>query len=87
MEILRDQITCLEKNLQSKRMDLEEKLQILESTQEQLAEANAKIAMLSSAPDSNGNSLKSFVIFGFIMRYTRKPFILRSKRKLVIRRS
>ncbi|TMW54858.1 hypothetical protein DOY81_000091 [Sarcophaga bullata] len=60
IEILRDQITCLEENLQSKRMDLEEKLQILESTQEQLAEANAKIAMLSSTPDSNdrkGNSL------------------------------
>ena len=59
---MRDQITCLEENLQSKRIDLEEKLQILESTQEQLAEANAKIAMFSSAPDSNGNSLKSFII-------------------------
>ncbi|KAM7353157.1 spindle apparatus coiled-coil protein 1 spindly [Cochliomyia hominivorax] len=60
VEILRDQIMCLEENLQSKRVDLEEKLQILESTQEQLAEANAKIAMLSSAPDNNdrkGNSL------------------------------
>lgn len=45
---------CLEENLQSKRVDLEEKLQILESTQEQLAEANAKIAMLSAAPDNNG---------------------------------
>ncbi|XP_065355908.1 protein Spindly [Calliphora vicina] len=60
MEILRDQIMCLEENLQSKRIDLEEKLQILESTQEQLAEANSKIAMLSAAPENNdrkGNSL------------------------------
>ncbi|XP_059221975.1 protein Spindly [Stomoxys calcitrans] len=60
IEILKDQIICLEENLQSKKSDLEEKVQILESTQEQLAEANAQIAMLSSAPESNdrkGNSL------------------------------
>ncbi|XP_023296427.2 protein Spindly [Lucilia cuprina] len=60
MEILRDQIMCLEENLQSKRVDLEEKIQILESTQEQLAEANAQIAMMSAAPDNDerkGNSL------------------------------
>lgn len=42
-------------------MDLEEKLQILESTQEQLAEANAKIAMLSSAPDKDGNLLQTLL--------------------------
>ncbi|XP_075153588.1 spindle apparatus coiled-coil protein 1 spindly [Haematobia irritans] len=60
IEILKDQIVCLEENLQSKKVDLEEKVQILESTQEQLAEANAQIAMLSAAPDNNdrkGNSL------------------------------
>ncbi|XP_061389338.1 protein Spindly [Musca vetustissima] len=60
IEILRDQINCLEENLQSKKADLDEKVQILESTQEQLAEANAQIAMLSAAPENNdrkGNSL------------------------------
>lgn len=38
-------------------MELEEKVQILESTQEQLSEANAKIAILSAAPENNGKSL------------------------------
>ncbi|XP_017858698.1 PREDICTED: protein Spindly [Drosophila arizonae] len=60
IEMLKDQIDCLEQNLRSKRDELEEKLQVLESTQEQLVDANAKIAMLSSAPEHNdrkGNSL------------------------------
>lgn len=52
--MLKDQIDCLEQNLRSKRDELEEKLQVLESTQEQLVDANAKIAMLSSAPEHNG---------------------------------
>lgn len=54
IEILKDQIDCLEQNLRSKRDELEEKFQVLESTQEQLVDANAKIALLSSAPEHNG---------------------------------
>ncbi|KAH8271969.1 hypothetical protein KR044_012409 [Drosophila immigrans] len=60
IEILKDQVSCLEENLRGKRDELEEKLQLLESSQEQLVDANAKIAMLSSAPEQNdrkGNSL------------------------------
>ncbi|XP_062129974.1 protein Spindly [Drosophila sulfurigaster albostrigata] len=60
IEILKDQLSCMEENLRGKRDELEEKLQLLESSQEQLVEANAKIAMLSSAPEQNdrkGNSL------------------------------
>ncbi|ALC38844.1 Spindly [Drosophila busckii] len=60
VEILKDQVSCLEENLRSKRDELEEKLQLLESTQEQLVEANSKIAMLQSVPENNerkGNSL------------------------------
>ncbi|XP_034474198.1 protein Spindly [Drosophila innubila] len=60
IEILKDQVSCLEENLRGKRDELEEKLQLLESSQEQLVEANAKIALLSSAPETNdrkGNSL------------------------------
>ncbi|XP_030384170.1 protein Spindly [Scaptodrosophila lebanonensis] len=60
IEILRDQASCLEENLACKRNELEEKLQMLESAQEQLIEANAKIAMLSTAPEESarkGNSL------------------------------
>ncbi|KAL7742097.1 hypothetical protein ACLKA6_018344 [Drosophila palustris] len=60
IEILKDQVSCLEENLRGKRDELEEKLQLLESSQEQLVDANAKIALLSSAPENNdrkGNSL------------------------------
>ncbi|EDW76425.1 uncharacterized protein Dwil_GK14670 [Drosophila willistoni] len=60
MAILEDQVSCLEQNLKCKRDELEEKIQLLESCQEQLVEANAKIAMLSSSPNENdrkGNSL------------------------------
>ncbi|KAH8411936.1 hypothetical protein KR222_002908 [Zaprionus bogoriensis] len=60
IEILKDQVSCLEENLRCKRDELEEKLQLLESSQEQLVDANAKIALLSSAPEQNerkGNSL------------------------------
>ncbi|XP_068150620.1 protein Spindly [Drosophila tropicalis] len=58
--ILEDQVSCLEQNLKCKRDELEEKIQLLESCQEQLVEANSKIAMLSSSPNENdrkGNSL------------------------------
>lgn len=47
----------MEENLNSKREELEEKNNLLESAQEQLAEANAQIAMLKSAPDSNGKNI------------------------------
>ncbi|KAH8392085.1 hypothetical protein KR215_000321 [Drosophila sulfurigaster] len=57
IEILKDQLSCMEENLRGKRDELEEKLQLLESSQEQLVEANAKIAMLSSAPEQNGEQL------------------------------
>ncbi|EDV99147.1 protein Spindly [Drosophila grimshawi] len=60
IEVLKDQVSCLEENMRSKRDDLEEKLQLLESAQEQLVDANAKIALLTSAPEHNdrkGNSL------------------------------
>ncbi|XP_017047617.1 protein Spindly [Drosophila ficusphila] len=60
IECLEDRVSCLEQNLNCKRSELEEKLQLLESCQEQLVEANAKIAMLTSAPensDRKGNSL------------------------------
>ncbi|XP_064541867.1 protein Spindly [Drosophila montana] len=60
IEILKDKIDCLEQNLRGKRDELEEKVQLLESAQEQLVEANAKIALLTSAPEHNdrkGNSL------------------------------
>ncbi|XP_054084738.1 protein Spindly-like [Zeugodacus cucurbitae] len=60
IEVLRDQVTCLEENLRSKREDLDEKTTLLESTQEHLAEANAKLAMLETKPegvDRKGNSL------------------------------
>ncbi|XP_053955558.1 protein Spindly [Anastrepha ludens] len=60
IEILRDQVTCLEENLRSKRDDLEEKTTLLESTQEQLADVNSRLAMLESKPegvDRKGNSL------------------------------
>uniref|UniRef100_A0A1B0AZ89 Protein Spindly n=1 Tax=Glossina palpalis gambiensis TaxID=67801 RepID=A0A1B0AZ89_9MUSC len=60
IEILRDQVNCLEENLKSKQTDLEEKVSMLESTQEQLIEANAKLAMMTSMPecvDRKGNSL------------------------------
>uniref|UniRef100_A0A1A9V067 Protein Spindly n=1 Tax=Glossina austeni TaxID=7395 RepID=A0A1A9V067_GLOAU len=60
IEILRDQVNCLEENLKSKQADLEEKVSMLESTQEQLIEANASLAMMTSMPgsdDRKGNSL------------------------------
>ncbi|KAH8324383.1 hypothetical protein KR074_006448 [Drosophila pseudoananassae] len=60
IECLQDQVSCLEQNLHCKRDELEEKLQLLESCQEQLVDANAKIALLTSAPENNdrkGNSL------------------------------
>ncbi|XP_014094413.2 protein Spindly [Bactrocera oleae] len=60
IEVLRDQVTCLEENLRSKREDLDEKIVLLESTQEHLAEANARLAMLETKPESvdrKGNSL------------------------------
>lgn len=47
-------MSCIEQNLTSKRDELEEKLQLLESCQEQLVDANAKIALLTSAPENNG---------------------------------
>uniref|UniRef100_A0A1A9ZVG7 Protein Spindly n=1 Tax=Glossina pallidipes TaxID=7398 RepID=A0A1A9ZVG7_GLOPL len=60
IEILRDQVNCLEENLKSKQADLEEKVSMLESTQEQLIEANASLAMMTNMPESDdrkGNSL------------------------------
>uniref|UniRef100_W8C6F4 Protein Spindly n=1 Tax=Ceratitis capitata TaxID=7213 RepID=W8C6F4_CERCA len=60
IEVLRDQVTCLEENLRSKREDLDEKTILLESTQECLAEANARLALLETKPegvDRKGNSL------------------------------
>ncbi|KAH8333503.1 hypothetical protein KR059_000390 [Drosophila kikkawai] len=60
LECLADRVSCLEQNLNCKRDELEEKLQLLESCQEQLVDANAKIALLTSAPENNerkGNSL------------------------------
>lgn len=60
IEILKDQVLCLEENLQSKREEVEEKSQLLESAQEQVVEMNSKIAMLTSCPDNDdrkGNSL------------------------------
>ncbi|XP_017002929.2 protein Spindly [Drosophila takahashii] len=60
IECLQDRVSCLEQNLNCKRDELEEKLQLLESCQEQLVDANAKIALLTSAPENNdrkGNSL------------------------------
>lgn len=41
---------CLEENYSSKKDELEEKIDLLESAQEQVMELNAKVAMLS-APD------------------------------------
>ncbi|XP_017110690.1 protein Spindly [Drosophila elegans] len=60
IECLEDRVSCMEQNLNCKRDELEEKLQLLESCQEQLVDANAKIALLTSAPKDNdrkGNSL------------------------------
>ncbi|EDV57639.2 protein Spindly [Drosophila erecta] len=60
IECLKDRVSCMEQNLNCKRDELEEKLQLLESCQEQLVDANAKIALLNSAPENNdrkGNSL------------------------------
>ncbi|XP_043642991.1 protein Spindly [Drosophila teissieri] len=60
IECLQDRVSCMEQNLNCKRDELEEKLQLLESCQEQLVDANAKIALLTSAPENNdrkGNSL------------------------------
>ncbi|XP_016982848.1 protein Spindly [Drosophila rhopaloa] len=60
IECLQDRVSCMEQNLNCKRDELEEKLQVLESCQEQLVDANAKIALLTSAPEKNdrkGNSL------------------------------
>ncbi|KAH8249087.1 hypothetical protein KR032_005680 [Drosophila birchii] len=54
LECLADRVSCLEQNLNCKRDELEEKLQLLESCQEQLVDANAKIALLTSAPENNG---------------------------------
>lgn len=55
IEILRDQVNCLEENLKSKQADLEEKVSMLESTQEQLIQANASLAMMTNMPESDGN--------------------------------
>lgn len=60
IEIFKDQVICLEENLQSKREEVDEKSQLLESAQEQVVEMNAKIALLTSCPDNaerKGNSL------------------------------
>ncbi|XP_052851404.1 protein Spindly [Drosophila gunungcola] len=60
IECLEDRVSCMEQNLNCKRDELEEKVQLLESCQEQLVDANAKIALLTSAPKDNdrkGNSL------------------------------
>ncbi|KAL5281027.1 hypothetical protein ACFFRR_004818 [Megaselia abdita] len=60
IEILKDQVQCLEENYSSKKDELEEKIDLLESAQEQVMELNAKVAMLSATPDEmnrKGNSL------------------------------
>lgn len=60
IEIFKDQVICLEENLQSKREEVDEKTHLLESAQEQVVEMNAKIAQLTSCPDNaerKGNSL------------------------------
>ncbi|XP_055837772.1 protein Spindly [Episyrphus balteatus] len=60
IEIFKDQVLCLEENLQSKREEVDEKTHLLESAQEQVVEMNAKIALLTSCPDNaerKGNSL------------------------------
>lgn len=54
IEILKDQVLCLEENLQSKREEVDEKSHLLESAQEQVVEMNAKIAMLTSSPENDG---------------------------------
>lgn len=48
-----DEVKCLKENLQHKREEIDEKTQLLESTQEKLMEANGLVNMLSSAPDQN----------------------------------
>ncbi|XP_055919820.1 protein Spindly [Eupeodes corollae] len=60
IEIFKDQVLCLEENLQSKREEVDEKSHLLESAQEQVVEMNAKIALLTSCPNNaeqKGNSL------------------------------
>jgi len=66
----------MEQNLNCKRDELEEKLQLLESCQEQLVDANAKIALLTSAPENNGGYRTSTPFrtrfkFGFLYYFCR----------------
>ncbi|KAH8352368.1 hypothetical protein KR084_003646 [Drosophila pseudotakahashii] len=72
IECLQDRVSCMELNLNCKRDELEEKLQLLESCQEQLVDANAKIALLTSAPENNGiyrtnKPLETRVKIGFFL--------------------
>lgn len=43
---------CLEENFRSKKEELEEKTELLESAQEQVMDLNAQVAMLSKNQDS-----------------------------------
>lgn len=52
---------CLEENYSSKKDELEEKIDLLESAQEQVMELNAKVAMLSATPDEMSEFFDCFV--------------------------
>lgn len=64
---------CLEENYSSKKDELEEKIELLESAQEQVMELNAKVAMLSVAPDDMS---EFFVIHNHKMVLTDSVMIL-----------
>lgn len=48
---MKEQLECLEENLQAKREELEEKTQLLESSQERVMELSSELAMLKSTPE------------------------------------
>lgn len=68
--------------MRSKREDLDEKIVLLESTQEHLAEANARLAMLETKPESVGNYIY-FIVLIVIWAYFKIAF--RSQRQFALR--
>lgn len=51
IEELSEKVQCLEDNLESKKMEIEEKNDAMESVQEKIQELTVELAVLRSAPE------------------------------------
>lgn len=62
MAELSEKILCLEDNLETKKMELEEKNESLESLQEKIQDLTVELVMLKSAPDDASKLCKRFFL-------------------------